>query len=89
MPSYKNSMMSQIVIWTCSAIVLMQLYQFYLNQEILTIFELLFNWTVLLYVKSNAGSNQVPDKKLNEPESEKVDEAKPSLHDINDIQDVW
>lgn len=86
MPSYMKSMTSQLVLMVAIAITLMQLYKFFISWEVLDIFNSLSSMVLGAYFRGVV--SEVPDKKLNEPESEKVDEAKPSLHDINDIQDV-
>jgi len=86
MPSYKNSMTSQIVFIVVITIVVMQLYYFYLTREVLDLFNTIVSWFVGAYMQRQM--NILPDSKSNEPESEKVDDSKPSLHDINNIQDV-
>lgn len=87
MPSYRNSMTSQIVMIVVIAIVIMQLYYFYQTSQVMDLFNTIVSGFVGAYLQRNL--NQVPDNKLNEPENINVEGNKPNLHDVNDIQDVW
>ena len=86
MPSYKNSMTSQIVFIVVIAIVAMQLYFFFKTNQILDLFNTIVSWFVGAYLQRNL--NQVPELTANEPTSIKDNDSKPLLHD-NNIQDVW
>lgn len=87
MPSYMKSMTSQLVLMVAIAITLMQLYKFFISWEVLDIFNSLSSMVLGAYFRGVI--SEVPDSKLNEPVVSTGDETKPSLHDINDIQDAW
>lgn len=74
-PSYFNSMTSQIVLMICIAIVLMQLYQFYLSREVLDIFNTLASMVLGAYFQK-----QLPESK---------DNPKPEIHDLPDNSNIW
>ena len=59
-PSYFNSMTSQIVLMICIAIVLMQLYQFYLNREVLDIFNTLASMVLWAYFQKQLPESKEP-----------------------------
>lgn len=75
-PSYFNSMTSQLVLVICIAIVLMQLYQFYLSREVLDIFNTLASMVLWAYFQK-----QLPEFK------EEI--VKPEIHDLPDNSNVW
>ena len=76
-PSYFNSMTSQIVLMICVAIVLMQLYQFYLNREVLDIFNTLASMVLWAYFQK-----QLPESK----EEPLTDDLSPNKLDAYDNQ---
>lgn len=84
MPSYKNSMTSQIVFVVVVTIVIMQLYYFFMTQQILDLFNTIVSWFVGAYMQRM--TNQVPDKKLNEPESENDNGSTAVLEDNTQAQ---
>ncbi len=50
MPSWKNSMLSQIVMLTIATIVAMQIYYFYKTQQILELFNTLASMVIWWYL---------------------------------------
>lgn len=77
MPSYMRSMTSQLVLMVAIAITLMQLYKFFISWEVLDIFNSLSSMVLGAYFRGVI--SEVPDKKLNEPESENDNDRKPIL----------
>lgn len=78
MPSYKNSMTSQIVFMLAVAIVIMQLWNFYNTGEILDLFNTLVSWFIGAYLQRN-----IPHDNTGETKPVQAIDL-----DIKDIQDV-